>query len=78
MSQLCVRNTKDITIGNRVVRNETLHQVAQGETVLSTDSTNDEDIIAALQQAFVEEVGSMGYSDSDFTLFYPLLSRKLL
>lgn len=64
MFKLAVESSDEISISNLVVRNGALHQLGAGESPLPSDNTNDEDIIAAIQKSFVEEVGAMDASET--------------
>lgn len=64
MFKLAVESSEEISISNLVVRNGALHQLGPGETPLPSDNTSDEDIIAAIQKSFVEEVGAMDASET--------------
>lgn len=64
MFQLAVESSDEISISNLVVRNGDLRQLRPGETPLPSDNTSDEDIIAAIQKSFVEEVGAMEASET--------------
>uniref|UniRef100_A0A093V772 Serine/threonine-protein kinase pakH n=1 Tax=Talaromyces marneffei PM1 TaxID=1077442 RepID=A0A093V772_TALMA len=57
MFKMAIQSTEDVRFFNWVVRNGHLHRLGNGEKPLADDITEDTQILQAIQDSFVEQVG---------------------